>query len=201
MREAEAREIREREERERAARERPLREAEEAYKSAATEMAKLTREKILSGIDDEAFISPELVNARMTTAAAKKFNLEQAELFRENNPRVSDADIDALAGYFERNHLRIIDAQMIKAAWDRLSSYGLLEAAPVPEPQTPEPQTIPVLSPEPEPVPETYEGWDPDTGERKIYTKWDVDRMTSEQYRRVFRIYREHLRLPNRPAF
>jgi hypothetical protein len=199
MREAEARELRAREASERAERERPIREAEEALKATAVELGKLTREKILTQVDDDRYKDPDMESARMSQADADAFNRTELKAFLVDNPHAywSEANRDALGSYFERNHLRIVSRKYLEAAWERLSSYGLLEPEPIPE-ATHRPAAQPEA---PAPEPDVYEGWDPDTGERKKYSKWEVDRMTGEEYRRVFRLYKDSLRLPSRPAF
>jgi len=44
------------------------------------------------------------------------------------------------------------------------------------------------LSIEPAPDPKTFIGRDCETGLDREFTQWEVDRMSSEQYRRTFRI-------------
>jgi hypothetical protein len=198
MREAEAREIREREERERAERERPILEATEALQATANELAKTTREKISTRVDDDFLgsLDQETKALKMPRAEAKQFNVEQFEIFKSQRPDAywSTRNHVAVGDYLARNGFEIVPAKVLEAAWDRLSEYGLLESAPEPEPIA-EPRPV---QPEPLTAPESSAGewgWNPDTGEREFKSHFLIAKMTADEYKRFVRIPRHQLDL------
>lgn len=138
----------------------------------------------------------------------------------------STANRQAVLGYLERNgftathdkggtRLPLIDAEMLKRAALRLAEYNILEPLPVHPGYDPEtgaiivPREEPYQSTDPNapkyvnfgrapaPVPITHEGYDLQTGEPRNYSEFEVRQMSSETYKRVFRLYKSALVLPN----
>lgn len=187
-------EARERAERE--AQERPIREAEAKLKETATELAKVYRARLLGEVrDPDRFIDPATQGIRLTEAAADEYNIAEARKYRAQNPDfyLTDELFSSIKAYFGINEIRLVSAPMLNALLQRYAEAGLLPERPAPEP---EPEPTPEAIPEPT-TPQTFAGIDPETGLEREYTAREVDRMSSEQYRRVFRIYAEHLVLPN----
>lgn len=187
-------EARERAERE--AQERPIREAEAKLKETATELAKVYRARLLGEVrDPDRFIDPATQGIRLTEAAADEYNIAEARKYRAQNPDfyLTDELFSSIKAYFGRNEIRLVSAPMLTALIQRYAEAGLLPERPAPEP---EPEPLPEPTPEPS-APQTFKGIDPETGLERDYTAREVDRMSSDEYRRVFRIYAEHLALPN----
>jgi hypothetical protein len=172
----------ERTERERT--EAPIRAAEEQLRQTSVKLHAVIRERVEKGHDDELYVSPALVGARMTQQEAARHNTASGKLFLERNPWFYNTpdNIRTVIEYFLRNHTNVIDAEMWERAAKRLAEFNLLPDHR-PE-QEPEPQ------PEPQPVepskPEVFEGRDPATGEPRTYTKRQVYLMDAETYRRTF---------------
>lgn len=187
---------------ERAERERieaPIRAAEAKFKETSRAIALAIRERIANGKDDEIYVSPDLVGAKMSQEQAARHNATSGKVFLERNPWFynSPANIHALIQYFLRNSTNIIDADMWERAAKRLAEFNLFpDYRPEPEPE-PEPEVETERQPPEPPKPEVFEGWDLQSGEPRTYTRREVDRMGADEYRRVFRIYRDHLSLPN----
>lgn len=177
----------ERERREREARERPIREAERRIDQTTREIYDTIQERLGNQKDDEIYVSPELKNARMSRAEADAFNIRSANAFVKHTPDYfrCDENRDALAQYFKRNGIEIIDESMFAAAFLRLSQYGLMRERPAPPPE-PEPQTQPE---EPQQQPQMFDGVDPTSGLPRSYTSREVDLMTADEYRRAFQLY------------
>lgn len=171
----------------------PLRDAEETFQRTARELAALERQRVATGKDDAFRVDDAVKDARMSVAAAAKFNADAAAAFVACTPEYypSDRNQAQLVDFlYERNGVQIANAATFKAAFDRLHSYGLLEDWPAPEPE-PEPSPIHI---EPEHQPQTvqrlYDGWDSSNGEPRQYTQYEIDRMPSNEFRIAMRIPR-----------
>jgi len=182
---------------EREARERPIREAEGKLKETATELAKLYRARLLGEAKDpDRFIDPATQGMKLTEAEADQYNIVEARKYREQNPDfyLTDALFDSIRAYLAKNEIRLVSAPMLTALLQRYAEAGLLPERPAPEPE-PEPDEPPI---DQQPTaPQTFKGIDPSTGLEREYTAREVDRMSSDEYRRVFRIYAADLVLPN----
>jgi len=181
-----------------------LRDLESDINEKQRTIGKLVREKILAGKDNELFISDATRDASMSRADADKFNREQAELCVKNHPEMrnfnNEKSITALYNYFNAHQINIIDAETFYRAFERLRDYGLLEANPAPTP-TYKPVEYVEPTPPPAAVVQKEIGIDPRTGEEREYTAYEIARMGSDEYRRVFRIYKDRLALPTHAAF
>jgi len=186
-------EIAEQERAEREMRERPVREAEEQLKKTTAALAKEYRMRLRGEVrDPDLFIDPAVSGIGMSRAQADKFNSDEFKKFLVSRPDTylgsNDEVVQLIARYFTKNKIEI--AKLI----DRMSEYGLLPAR-----LQAEPEPVPELTPEPieQTKPEAFEGWDLESGEPRIYTRREVDRMSGDEYRRAFRIYKAALELPN----
>lgn len=176
-----------------------LAQAEESLKQTANKIALTIRERIEKGKDDELFVSPELVAARMSREQAAQFNSEQAAKFARETPEYeayrSDETAEIIGAYFERNGIQISDAAMIRAAFFRLRDYGFLNRRPDPKPEpAPRPQPSRVnltIERTPEPQPSESQniiGRDPKSGLQREYTPVEVEHMSADEYRRAFKV-------------
>jgi hypothetical protein len=119
----------------------------------------------------------------MTEQAAIAFNKEQARNFAANNPDYHrcDENFRKLTEYMARNGIAIANEAMFKAAWERLRSFGAIQDRPEPQPPTeeiPDSESVQVDD-------GSEEGIDPQTGERRRFSKWEISRMSADQYRRA----------------
>jgi hypothetical protein len=172
---------------EREKREAPIREAEARLKETHRKLHAVTIERLQGKVKDpdRVPVDPELIRARMSRPEADKYNVAEFRKFREAHPEVylDQQLIENLGAYWDVNGLRIVSANMMAALIDRYRDAGLLPDAPPPEPE-----------PAPEPAhakpaePETFTGIDPETGLEKVYTAREVNRMSSETFRRTFRV-------------
>lgn len=191
-------EVAELERQERESAERPIREAEAQLKKTHAELLAIEKENVSRFKDDELYITPELKTATMLQTDADVFNKKQADLFIQTTPEYAPyrtpENAEILVQYCHRNGLNIIDSDMYRAAFYRLRDLGLLTAIPEPEP---------IEEPEPEPIAETpaqtqgEEGFDLESGLPRVYTKREVAQMSSDQYRRAFRLYKDKLTVTN----
>ena len=128
-------------------------------------------------------------NVQMTEEQANKFNGDAAERFARENPwwYGSEHNKAALIEYLDRNSLRIVNAEMLCRAAERIRDFGLLE-------ERPELQLQPEQADEPPPVivdDGSMKGIDPATGESRRYSAVEIRRMTSSEYLRCFALTKE----------
>ena len=188
---------------------RPVEEAERAIKETHRQIAKVQRDTLLNERveDQDLFISPEVMGASMPQTQADAWNLEQWRQFHAKYPAFhpSSNNVGLLHEYHLRNHCGIYTSEMLCRVYDRMVAAGVeFEQAPPPAPET----TLPLpndrrpkanvrIAPAKVETPPTYEGWDPETGEARTYSQFEVSRMSSEEMRRRLRLTREKLSLPN----
>lgn len=184
----------------RAAREEQERQAEEQAKQEAQaerrrRLQEFTKNEIVNGRDEQLFVSPELRGIRLTKDEAAAFNKEQSDLFvsttPEYQPYKSNESADAILSYLERNGVRIFDVGTLRAAFLRLKDLELLQlrpAKPREEPITPTPIVRPNVNIARTNEPKTYVGKDWQTGRERTFTQREVDRMSSTEFARAFRV-------------
>ena len=164
------------------------------WEDSHRQIARLVKERIQTQKDSECFVDPATLAVRMSQADADNFNRTEAAKYAESNPSFfpSRANREALGGYFDRNGIAIVSSATLAAAVRRLSEYGLLESRPAPAPPALPQQPYINLSIEPEPDAEPDGlGWDIETGEPRVYSPLQIERMSSETYRRAFHVRRE----------
>jgi hypothetical protein len=191
----------ERERLEREEQERPIRELTAELNQTHRRLAQIEREYLTGTVPDpERYLDPVVgPDVRMSASDAREFNGRQAELYAQSHPELYKCQelVDLVNSYFAKESIQIVTAAMLERLINRFADAGLLPERPV------EPEPDPVVEPEilAEPVPETYEGIDPSTGEQRTYSAWQVDRMSSDEYRRVFRLTRADVSFPAHAAF
>ncbi len=184
---------------------RPIKQAEAQAMRLHGDLIKVQRSNLLDIRDPDFFISPNLIGAEMELSAAQHFNGVEGDAFLRENPDYypSSKNGELLLGYMERNGCSIIDRNMWKVAVDKFRAVGLLEEWPQPEPV---PITEPVqVEPDLDSLPRlplsyqrpsgwkresdgSQEGYDLNTGEPRVYTALEIERMTADEYKRAFRL-------------
>jgi len=149
------------------------------------------REGIATGIDPLA-IAEGIFDEEANLApgeTADEYNRREADEFRKTCPDYyACADNMALlTGYVTRNapKLKLVSAKQWEMVYNRLSNLGLLKQRPAPEP-TPE------STPEPVADDGSEKGWDEGGNPLKL-TRRQVAALSSDEYRRFKRIYRDQL--------
>ncbi len=192
-----------------AAQEIAKREAEAELLNTSRKVAALVKERLLKTKDDEVFVTPGMEQSSMSSADAARYNGQQFKLFMQSTPEYvaysSPETIESLGDCFARNKLMICSQEMCRAAFFRLRDCGLLTPNRAVEPRPVEktvqrPVTVvPAPQTQAEVLPDGSElGYDLFTGEQRPYTKREIAALSADQYRRVFRVYRDALTLPNR---
>jgi hypothetical protein len=181
------------------AKERPIREATEQLTVTHRKLHAMTRQQVEAAVDDEVFVDPKTLGYELPQTEADTYNAEQARIFKQNHPEFypSEKNIASVVGYLQRNRIEIVSALTFEKAVARLTEFRLLEErlAPVEVPtHTEEAQSVIVE----ERQPETFVGIDLSTGLERQYTPYEVDKMSSDDYRRVFKITKANLQLPSR---
>ncbi|SFS10785.1 hypothetical protein SAMN05421771_1847 [Granulicella pectinivorans] len=203
-----ARERREAEEAAQREAERPRREAE---RKAAQEQAEREAELHERGEKQKAYwadwiqadADPKLVvsyamrAASMPTKDAEAFTAKAAAQFASEPEYAAYRTLenaDVILGYLRRNGVLIADVETIRAAFVRLRDLGLLKQKTALQPPAERPEPVNLAVP-PERAnattpsgPKVYRGRDQLTGEMRDFSNWEVDRMSSEDYRRTFSI-------------
>jgi hypothetical protein len=168
----------------------PIRKAEAVLIKTHGQLLKAEREAALNGKEDPAFVrsllSEPMKTVRLDTIEqADEFNRLEALKFVERTPDYHQSPYNAslLADWCRRNDLMVCDAATWAAIFRHLDGLGLMEhEAPQPEPETViEQESVPVQQAE-------FAGVDPISGQSRIYTRYEVESMSSETYRRSFRI-------------
>lgn len=163
------------------------------YKALAQRAAVAEREAVTSGKPDPGFQLPSsAIGKSATLEQAKKINVAEFRRFKERNQELyfSAENMDRLTDYLSAQGVNIADAETYEAAWLRLQALGLLEDRPEAEPEPhPEPQI------EADPVGQiddgSMTGIDLETGQPRIYSKWEIDHMQADKYKRVFQLNAE----------
>lgn len=187
------------------AQERPIKQAVNKLQRTAGELIKVQRRSLLDIADKDIFVTPSLQNARMAIEVAEVYNGEEATAFTKENPDYypSRRNGELLTGYMARNGITICDRTMWRAAFEKFRAAGLLEevpqpiaesiGAPIPEPHAePELPRLPLGYVRPsgwhrEPD-GSQMGYDPNTGQERVYTSLEIERMSGEEYKRAFRL-------------
>jgi hypothetical protein len=172
--------------------ERPIREAEETILKTHRKLHELGKQAALKGQPDPGFEIPESTKAlRMTVAQAKKFVAAESKRFVEENPEYfrCDENVQTINNYLMAQGVNIPNTEVFKLAWERLRTFGLIKEHP-PQPEPPAP--VPVEEPEPTEPPKQddglIEGYDPETGLKKFWTKRQVFLMGSDLYKAAFHV-------------
>jgi hypothetical protein len=176
----------------------------------ANAIARLQQQQIANGVDDEwnlRRIDAECCEISMTQSQADSYNREQYRLFAANTPGwfYCEGNLQVIQDYLSRNGSSgIVSEKMLTAAFRRLDSFGLLEHRPAPEPtrQSQSQTTVTERAPAQPKRRESEEGYDLRTGERRKYTPYEIDRMSADEFKRIFRLYGERApRFPTHAAF
>ncbi|WP_433965985.1 hypothetical protein [Tunturiibacter gelidiferens] len=176
-----------------------LREFREAH---AAQEAAIQAERLLHGRD------PEIVNhvedPTLTELEALVTGERETEWFLIYNPWFYEHPYNAklLTDYVTRNgRSHSITRELLESAAKRMQRFGFLKERSVPQP--PVIQTTPAPSPTEisttvvtaQPNAETFAGWDIATGQPREFSRFEVDRMSGDEYARTFRLNRSGMLL------
>jgi hypothetical protein len=141
--------------------------------------------------DEQIYVSPALQTASMSKADAEEHNLENARAFVVSTPGYfqSEANSQALQAYFAINRIGIYDASMLAKAYERLRSVGLIEDAPAYQPAAyyriddDEEDDIATVQAQPSRYDKVINGFDVATGEPRLYSEHELDRLSASEYK------------------
>jgi hypothetical protein len=193
------------------------RREEEAAQAAAEEEARVAplielhrkiaaeqRKRFLSDeiIDIEPFVSEGFEGFDLGWEGSGAFNADSLKQFMKNHPEFAytSNNLNLLGNYFDRNGLKVTTLEMIENLYRSMVEAGIQfeqrvpEPTPQPEPSTPRKVSLRIGPPSGPPV---WEGWDLVTGEPKNFTEREVRNMSSEIFKRTFRLTPDKLALPN----
>jgi len=180
--------------------ERPIREAEAKLQETHRQLRAVEAERVTKMRDENVFMG-ELAGARMTQDEAAANNKKAVDQFLlecfEYEKYRTDATRDTMLSYLDRNGVNLWSVAILRAAFTKLRDLRLLtEKPPAPEPEQPvHDKEFPVNETPKEP--ETFQGWDPDTDEPITLTKRQVNLLSADQFKAIFRLRRADLVLPN----
>jgi hypothetical protein len=176
-------------EREAARKRKAVSDAEAQLKDTHRQLAAVVRERLLGKVKDPGRIAVDrqLIGIRMSSADASRFNKAEFAKFRAANPDVhwSDELLENLGRYFDVNGLGIISANMLAALFARYRDAGML---PHPPQAKLEPEPAPEPMPEQPSGPKVFVGRDWNTGRECEYTETEVERMSSDEFKRAFKV-------------
>ena len=176
-------------------RERPIREAEAALQETHRQLRNVYVER-LSGHtpDPNPILDPKLNGVHMTPQDADIFNRSQFRQYREQNPDVylTPQLLDQFGDYWNANAIGLVSVSMLAELISRYREANLL-----PDPPAQEPESIAEPEPPQPSEPELVDGWDLFSGEPLKWTPRELARLSSTDYRKALRLYKEHLALPN----
>lgn len=197
--------------------ERPIREAEEQLQKAHRELLKIERER-LTGKTTDPFIRKRIGDTPLRDPTAWEgidpqnldtldgyewpreyavaFNAESLRLYLSDHPQhkylFDDKEFLKMIGdYYDRNKISITNGMDIKRTVERFIAAGLAPEPPAPPPP-PQPPPVRVEPAQPR-EPEFQEGWDLETGTKRRFSRFEIDRMSSDQYVRTFRLHRAEM--------
>lgn len=199
---------------ERERQERPVKEAEAKLQQTHRELRRIERERITGVVEDpdlkkrlkgKAFLDPDLFEDERVREYykeiandpnfARDFNSYSIQIYRERNPGVywSKELVQQLGAYFDRHGLALTSVPMIEAAVNRILAAGLAPTEP-PAPEPPaEPYQPRTIEPKQPKEPEFMDGWDTETGKQRRYSRYEIDRMSADEYIRCFRVRRTEM--------
>jgi hypothetical protein len=175
---------------EREERERPIREAEAKLVATHRKIAALEIERLTGKVKDpDRFVDPSVTSVQMTASQAHDFNMAEVIRYRSEHPEVYWCPelVGMIGAYLDYNALQIITASMIDNVVSRLGNVGLLPERPV------EPKPDPIEEqPEPEQPREREKhiGIDLSTGEQREFSDFEVEKMSADEFRKVFRPFK-----------
>ena len=187
--------------------ERPIREAQlkrELEKNAGRLVAH-QRRQTLYGHVERPYIPDDLPQLN-TPEEIEDFNRREAaaffQEFENKGWHPSKNNVETLLGYFTNRSITLIDRRMYRAAFLSLKKDGVFEE-PAPAPV---PVAAPVQEEDLDPLPrlplghlqpiayrventqESYIGLDPSTGRERTFSNWEVEQLSSEDFRKIFRV-------------
>jgi hypothetical protein len=177
--------------------ERPIKAAEAQLNETHRKLHSLEKDEILAGRPDPGWVlPPAAVGLNMSLDQALEFNRKTAEQFVAEHPeyyptRKNEA---SLKDYLTAHKIGIATVHCWEQAFERLTAFGLLEARPQPALQPAPPEKSEVVEPEQQPY-ETFDdgglspGWD-ENGQPRNYTQREIHHMSSDQYKRAFKLWR-----------
>jgi hypothetical protein len=175
----------------------PIREATEQLQQTHRELYALQREKISKGVDDEIFVDPATLGYELPQSEADTFNVSECKKFIASHPEYnnSDANNRTVIDYLTRNGVQIFSALTLEKAVQRLQEYRLLEARPAPVQPKPIPHEPLITFDTPEQTEkQNYQvGIDLNTGEEREYSLYEINKMSSDEYRKIFRVTKAQL--------
>jgi hypothetical protein len=171
-----------------AERERPIREAEAKLIATHRKLAALEVERLTGRVKDpERYVDPSVASVQMTAKAAHEFNTVEITKYRAEHPEVfwSPEIVDLIGAYLDYNGLKVVTASMIDNVVSRLGSVGLIPDRPL------EPEPIEESSePEQTREREKHVGIDLATGEEREFSDFEINRMSADDFRKVFRPFK-----------
>lgn len=191
--------------------ERPLREAEAKLQQTHRELRRIERERITGVVEDpdlkkrlngKAFLDPEIFEDERVRELypeiandpnfARDFNSYSIQIYCERNPGVhwSTELVQQLGNYFDRHGLALTSVPMIAAAVDRILAAGLAPTEPPAPAPPPPPAPVRYVEPEQPSEPEYVDGWDLETGKQRRFSRFEINKMSADEFVRVFRVRR-----------
>ena len=172
----------------------PLGKAQAALAALAGEVDGFERERLLGDKPDpQLFVDEHSCGMNSERdPIVHDFNARVIKAFRQRNPHIywGDELVAMISSYYDKHRLRAVGLEMLENLVSRIEQAGLLPQAPSPEPRpTPQPPPVkPKKAPAPS-KPQPQIGRDQTTGLDREFSQFEVDRMSSDMYRRVFGLY------------
>jgi hypothetical protein len=184
-----------------------IRELEQEMNQATRKLGQVRRQRAL-GYEENPYISPEVQAMRhaMSDEEINAFNKREAQEFVNETAdwHPTPENIQTLIEYFTNRGIYLFDKAMLRAAYISLRRDGLFDEKPNLEPKS-------VAAPAPEKSREesfdhlerlplghqspiaykqepdgSQEGWDLVTGERRVYSSYEIKLLSSDDYKRAF---------------
>jgi len=182
---------------------RPIKQAAAHLERTAGALVRMQRSNLIDIRDPEFFVTPGLESISMEWDAAQDFIKQEATAFVQETPEYygCQKNFEIMSDYMLRNGATIVDRAMWKIAFEKFKAVGLLDERPEPETVVESVEVEPDLD-LPSRLPLSYQhpsgwkresdgtqgGYDLSTGEPRVYTAFEIERMTADEYKRVFRL-------------
>ena len=155
------------------------------------------RQNLLQGRDPDLSETDKRLGVGLSDTEIMNHNMQATEMFKAANPWFHACPENAalIMNYLKRNEFALpnslITSELLeRTAW-RMRRMGLLKERP--EESVPQVERTTGNQ-----TPETFRGWDSQTGQERDFTVYEVDRMSSDQFARTFRLNRSGMVLAGR---
>jgi len=175
-----------------------LKEVEATLTENARKMHAIRRDTLLNKRDVDVYVDPATLKVSMSQVEAKTFNRKAVEEFISKHPEHAATlreNLEVIGSYMDRNGVQIVSFLTLEAAFNRLLENGIIVAVPPAVAPAKTPRVEPTAAPVNLQIEATKPtertggayGRNPQTGEQRWYSDFEISKLSADDYRRAFR--------------